>query len=326
MMIRSGLTLMDALTLMKNEFPHIKVRKEIALVLEDLQNGLSFSYALHKRSETFTDIGARIVETSEATGDLETGCIKIAEHIDFWTEMKKRILSAICYPVVVFLVALAVTAFLVFKVIPKFDEYMQKRGIVMPASTDFVISVSRFFQHYWMYYIPATIILLVAFFFTYRHPYGRLKIERIALKIPILGQLISYSALTIFSSTLALLLKSGLGLIESLKLTAETISVHIFQNSVYHAVDELMTGKLFKESLPKDLFPGVVVSVISVGEETGELGNALDELGNHFSKELKRIVNFMISAVEPVLIVGVGSIVAVVYFAIFQAILALMTR
>ncbi|NQZ59638.1 MAG: type II secretion system F family protein, partial [Lentisphaeraceae bacterium] len=286
--------------------------------------GLSFSQALEKREKVFTHLGVKVVETTEASGEMEIGLLKISTHIEFWNEISKKVMSALAYPCIVLFMALGVGSFLVVKIIPKFDEYMQKRGILMPWCTALVIHISRVFSDYWLLLIVALFASATAFLLTYRNSNGRQLIEKIAMKVPIMGNVFRYACLTNFASTMAVLLKSGLGLIESLQLTSELLGISVYKNAVKSSADQIIQGTSFKNSLQTPLFPRMVTNIVSIGEETGELNTVLDELGDFYSNELKRTVELVVTAIEPTMMICVGGVVAVVYFALFQAVISLM--
>ena len=323
-MVRSGLTLMDALSLMEKEFPNVKMRRCIGEVLNDVRAGLSFSQALERHEKVFTHLGVKVVETTEASGEMETGLLKISSHIEFWSELSKKVMSALAYPLIILFMSFGVGAFLVVKIIPKFDDYMQKRGIIMPWATALVINFSRFFSEYWLVLLIFILASAAAFLFAFRNSKGRRVIEHIVMKIPIMGNVFRYACLTNFTSTLAVLLKSGLGLIESLQLTSELLGISVYKNAVKSSAQQVIQGISFKNSLQTPLFPRMVTNIVSVGEETGELNTVLDELGDFYSNELKRTVEIIVTAIEPAMMICVGGVVAVVYFALFQAVMSLM--
>ena len=324
LMVRSGLTLVNALNLLQEEFPNFQMRSALAAVLDDVRKGRSFSASLSMHEKIFTRLGVKIVETTEESGELEQGLLKVAEHIEFWGNLKKKAMSAVAYPAVIFILAIGVGAFLVFKIIPKFDEFMQKRSIVMPWSTSIVVHISRFFTSYWLFILLGLIVFFTSILLAYRTENGKRLLERFCLKVPVLGSVIRFASITNISSTMSVLLRSGLGLIDALRLTSQMLGILVYREAVSGCASRVITGVSFKDSLNSPLFPRIVQNVVSVGEETGELNQALEELGEFYSEELKRTVEFIVNAIEPLLLICVGSLVALVYFALFQAVISLM--
>ena len=324
MMLKSGLTLVNALTIMSQEFPRQMMRDALKKVIEDLRSGVPFSEALGKYPKVFTPLLIKVMHCSEQSGEMSDGLIQVSSQLEFRDEMKKKTITACTYPSIVFLMAIGVGLFMVFKIIPKFDEFLSKKDIPLPASTQMVIGISRFGQQYWLHVLIGVIVTLIVMILMFKNEQGRRIQERILLKLPIFGKLFTSSVIASFSTTSSLLLKSGLGVVESLKLNANVINFKIYNDIFIKASENVITGTSLTESLRHKIIPNTVTNVIAVGEETGALQDVLNELGDFYNEELKRSVNFLVSALEPILLIVVGGIVALVYFALFQAIIRLM--
>ena len=300
------------------------MRLVLTEVIEDLRNGISFSESLGKYEKIFTPLLIKVIHCAEQSGEMSTSLMEVASQLEFKDAMKKKTLSACAYPAIVFLMAIFIGLFMVFKIIPKFDEFLSKKGIPLPASTNFVIGVSRFGQDYWPHVLIAGIILSIGLVLMFKNPLGRRMQERLILSTPVFGNVFRASVLANFSTTSALLLKSGLGVVECLKLNANIITLNVYKDLLTKASENVITGSSLTDSLRNKIIPSTVTNILAIGEETGALSDVLGELGDFYSEELKRAVNFLVSAIEPVLLITVGGIVAVVYFALFQAIIRLM--
>ncbi|MCM8530954.1 MAG: type II secretion system F family protein [Lentisphaeraceae bacterium] len=324
MMLKSGLTLVNSLTIMSQEFPRKMMRDTLAKVIEDIRGGLPFSEALGKYPKVFTPLLIKVMHCAEQSGEMSAGLLEVSSQLEFRDGMKKKAISACTYPLIVFMLALGVGIFLVFKIIPTFDKFLSKKNIPLPYSTQLVIGISRFAQQYWLHILIVLLAFLIALILMFKNEQGRRVQERFILSLPIFGKLFTSSVIASFSTTSSLLLKSGLGVVESLKLNANIIGFKIYNDIFIQASENVITGTSLTESLRHKIIPNTVTNIIAVGEETGALQDVLNELGEFYNEELKRSVNFLVSALEPVLLILVGGVVALVYFALFQAIIRLM--
>ena len=324
MMTKSGLTLINSLKIMSREFPKEKMRNVLNEVIEDLQTGLSFADSLGKHPKVFTELLIKVVHCAEQSGEMNSSLLEVADQLEFKDAMKKKTISACAYPGVVFLMAIAVGIFMVFKIIPKFDEFLSKKNIPLPNSTQFVIGISRVGQDYWLHIISGLCLLGVGLILMFKNPTGRRIQENFLLSLPVFGKVFKSSVLANFSTTSALLLKSGLGVVESLKLNSNLIPLLVYKDLLNKASENVVTGQSLTDSMRHRIIPSTVTNIISVGEETGALQDVLAELGEFYNEELKRSVNTLVTAIEPALLIIVGGVVAVVYFALFQAIVRLM--
>ncbi|MCH2207564.1 MAG: type II secretion system F family protein [Lentisphaerales bacterium] len=324
MMLNSGMTLINALDLIQLEFPKVKMRKVLSEVLIELKNGLQFSQCLQKHEKIFTPLMIKVVASAEESGEMTQSLRKISEHMEFWSEIRKKVLSACAYPTVIFIVALGIGSLMVFFIIPKFDEFLSKRGAALPWSTEFVLNISRVGISYWWAILLSIFSITSLIYLMFRHPKGRRLQERLCLKVPLIGKIILYTSMSNFATTGSLLIKSGLTVVASLKLLAGLMNIKVFHDVLAHAANKVVMGSSLKESIQNPLIPSVVNNIVAVGEETGALDEVLAELGHFYNRELQGALNTMTTMIEPILLVAVGAVVALVYFALFQAIISLM--
>jgi type IV pilus assembly protein PilC len=325
MMISSGMTLVNSLNLMKQEFPKVKMRQVLTDVLNDLQNGDPFSKCLSRHEKVFTKLMIRVVESAEESGELTVSLQKVGDHIEFWSEIRKKVISACAYPGVIFLAAIGIGGFMVFKIIPKFDDFLSKRGVPLPWSTKFVIAISRFGKAYWWLLLIIFFLSLIGLILTFKNERGRRILERISLKFPLIGNILLFASMSNFASTGSLLIKSGLTVVDTLKLLAGLMNMKIYHDVFNTTAKRVVMGHSLKESIQSPHIPSIVNNIIAVGEETGALNEVLGELGEFYNRELQGSINVLTTMIEPLLLIIVGGIVALVYFSLFQAIITLIS-
>lgn len=325
MMLQTGLTLLQGLEVCARESNKRAFRRVIDGLSNGVQEGSSFSVSMKRYPRVFSPVVVQMIESAEASGDLDATMRRIADGIERRSEQLVKLISALFYPVFVMLVACLVTVFLVYGVIPKFATFIETRGGQLPASTQFLMDFSRAAVDY----LPAVLIgfgvMLIAFVVAYRNTRGRLRIHRILLDIPVIGGALTYAAISQFGFTLANLLQSGLTLIDSLRIAAGAVGNDAIKQRVYEARERIVDGESFSATMDDIVIPPTVSQVIAIGEQTGDLGNVLDEIGEYYDQRLQARIRWLSAVAEPVLIVVVGGMVGFVYFSFFMAVINMTT-
>ncbi len=321
LMLRSGLTLVQALEVAAAEADKPRLRRALEQVAEQLQQGRQFSQALAAVPGLVPQFVLRLVQSGEVTGQLEHVLGQSAEYLRRRAILRGRLASALVYPAVVVLVALAVAAFLVLKVIPKFATFFSRRGAALPWATQLLVDLSNWLAQYGLYVLGAVVaagLALAAFRST---AWGRLRWDRLLLCLPVLGPVLTTAAMSQLSQTLGMLLASGLNLLEALQITAGVIGNRAVRRRVQEAAQGVLEGGSLAGSLRGRPVPELVPRMIAVGERTGSLGEVLEELGRFYDTQLQNHIRRLSAMVEPALILVVGLLVGFVYFAFFQAVI-----
>ncbi len=321
LMLRSGLTLVQALEVAAAETEKPRLRQALEQVAERLQQGQQFSQALASVPGLVPEFVLRLVQSGEVTGQLEHVLGQSAQYLRRRAVLRGRLASALVYPAVVVLVALAVAAFLVLKVIPKFATFFSRRGAALPWATQLLVDLSNWLGQYGLYVLGAVVAAglgLAAFRST---AWGRLRWDRLLLRLPVLGPVLATAAMSQLSQTLGMLLASGLNLLEALRITAGVIGNHAVRRRVQEAAQGVLEGGSLAGSLRGRPVPELVPRMIAVGERTGSLGEVLEELGRFYDAQLQNHIRRLSAMVEPTLILVVGLLVGFVYFAFFQAVI-----
>ena len=289
-------------------------------MIEGIQSGKRFSQCLQRLRGVFPYTAIRLIETGEASGELDHVLERVATHLEMKVGLRSKILTSLAYPVIVIITAIAVTTFLTWAVIPKFADYFAKRKIELPASTEALLQISGFFQAYGLWLIVLTITAGIVLGFIWRNTAGRLFLSRRATHIPVLGKIMEVSSMAQMGKTLSLLLGSGLTVTESLQVTAATTGNPAYKNGLSLSVSDILKGQSLSQSLNQEDFPPLVKQMIAVGEQTGELSMALQQMGSYYESDLQTRIQRMTVLIEPMILFFIGGTVGFVYFAFFKAV------
>jgi type IV pilus assembly protein PilC len=309
-MINSGLTLLRSLSILAQQTENKALAKIIDDVRQDVERGSSLSQALARHPKAFSRLYVAMVRSGESGGVLDSVLLRLASTIEKQVELKRKIKSAMTYPVVVFaMVLMIVTAMLVF-VVPTFKSMYTQLGGTLPLPTRMLIAVSNLMKSLWFVIAGAEIGMVVAFKKWIATEGGRKRWDVIKLKMPIFGVLVHKTALARFSRTLAALVRSGVPILESLEIVSDTAGNDVVARAVRDTQVAVKSGESLSKPLESHkVFPPMVVQMMAVGEETGALDEMLDKIADFYDSEVEATVEALTSIIEPVLIVVMGGCV-----------------
>ena len=309
-MINSGLSLIRALNILSEQTENKKLCEVITEVRVDVEKGASLSAALGRHPKVFNRLYIAMVRAGETGGVLDGVLLKLADIIEKQVELKRKIKSAMTYPVAVLvLVLLIVTAMLIF-VVPTFETLYSDLGGTLPAPTRLLLAVSSFVVKFAPFIIVFDVLAAIGFKKWIQSESGRGKWDAFKLKVPIFGKLVHKTAMTRFARTFAVLLRSGVPILESLEITAETVNNHVVSEAVKDVQEAVKRGETIHQPLSQhDVFPPMVTQMLAVGEETGNVDVMLEKVADFYDQEVEATVNALTSLLEPLLIVVLGSAV-----------------
>ena len=324
-MINAGLPLVQSLDILAEQTENEHLQKTIQDVLYDVESGHTLADAMGKHPRVFTDLYVNMVAAGEAGGILDIILLRLATFLEKNDALIRKIKGAMIYPAVIFAVAISAVAILLIFVIPTFQQMFDAAGIALPLPTRIVIAMSAFLQGYWW----ACIIGLVGAAFglraTYRTSNGRLTIDRMLLRFPIMGDLLRKASVARFTRTLGTLVSSGVSILEGLEITAKTSGNRVIHDAVMGSRASIAGGETISGPLKESgVFPPMVVQMINVGEQTGGLDEMLTKIADFYDEEVDAAVEALLSALEPVMIVFlgviVGGMIVAMYLPIFDMI------
>ena len=324
-MINSGLSLLRALNILAEQTENKKLAETIADVRAEVEKGTSLSAALTKHPKVFKRLYVAMIRAGEIGGVLDSVLLRLAENLEKEVALKQKIKSAMTYPTVVFcLVILILVGMLIF-VVPTFKNLYKDLGGDLPLPTRVLIGLSDNAKKFWYLVAGMAIGGAVGIKRWIGTEQGRGKWDALKLKAPIFGALVHKSALSRFSRTLSVLMRSGVPILQSLDIVKETVSNSVMSHAVSDVAVSVKEGESIAKPLERhDVFPPMVVQMISVGEETGALDTMLGKVADFYDQEVEATVDALTSLIEPVLIavmgVVVGGMVVALYMPMFNII------
>ncbi len=322
-MINAGLPLVQALDILASQSENPALKEVTRQVMFDVESGNTVADALRKHPKAFSDLYVNMVAAGEAGGILDTILMRLAVFMEKNDALVRKVKGAMIYPgVIISVAAIAITVLLVF-VIPTFENMFNSAGIELPLPTRIVIGLSRALKSYWYVLIAVAIGLFVSIKRYYATPGGKLNIDRMMLKMPVLGDVLRKSAVSRFTRTLGTLISSGVSILDGLEITAKTSGNRVIQDAIMESRASIAGGETIAAPLKKSaVFPPMVISMIAVGEQTGGLDEMLTKIADFYDEEVDAAVSGLLALMEPVMIVFlgvvVGGMVVAMYLPIFD--------
>jgi type IV pilus assembly protein PilC len=323
-MLAAGIPLVQAFEIVGNGNEKAAMQKLILDVKADVEGGTSLHEALGKHPLHFDDLYVNLVEAGEQAGALETLLDKVATYKEKTEALKKKVKKALFYPAAVLVVAVIVTVVLLIFVIPQFESLYKGFGADLPAFTQMVINLSRFVQHDGLYIAGVLGATVWAFFyFKKRSRALREFLDRLVLKLPVIGPILNKAAIARYARTLSTMFAAGVPLVEALESVAGATGNIVYENAVLKMRDDVATGQRLQRSMETTgLFPNMVNQMIAVGEESGSLDEMSGKVATFYEAEVDNAVDAMSSLLEPLIMVVlgvlVGSLVIAMYLPIFK--------
>src|ERR1700722_10456895 len=323
-MLAAGIPLVQAFEIVGNGNDKPAMQKLILDIKADVEGGTSLHESLGKHPLYFDDLFVNLVEAGEQAGALESLLDKVATYKEKTEALKKKVKKALFYPAAVLVVAVVVTVVLLVFVIPQFEALYKGFGADLPAFTLFVIGISKFVQHDGIF-LAMVIggVLFAFFFFKKRSRAMREFLDRLALKLPIIGPILNKAAIARYARTLSTMFSAGVPLVEALQSVSGATGNIVYENAVLRMKDEVATGQRLQRAMESTgLFPNMVNQMIAVGEESGSLDEMSAKVATFYEAEVDNAVDAMSSLLEPLIMlvlgVVVGGLVIAMYLPIFK--------
>jgi type IV pilus assembly protein PilC len=318
-MVNSGLPILRALSILTDQTESKELAKVLFAVRAGVENGSSLSAAMAEHPKAFNALFISMVKAGETGGVLDDVLLSLADQIEREVELRRQIKSAMTYPIVVVaLVTLILAAMLLF-VVPQFETIYSSLGGTLPLPTRMLLSASRAVRSYWYVVLLGAVVTSFLFRRYKKTEAGRARVDAVKIRIPIFGPLFHKVALARFASTLGMLLRSGVPILQALDNVNETVNNRVIGD----AVDDVKTSVREGESIAKPLgrhkaFPPMVVQMMAVGEETGAVDTMLDKVAEFYNSEVTATVEAMTSLIEPLLIAVIGAAVGAAVIALYM--------
>ena len=318
----AGISLVSSLEGLISQITNPSLKKILAHIKESVNEGNSFAFALSQHPKLFSQIYINMVRAGEASGSLDLVLRRLAEFSEHQEALKGRLRAAMIYPIIMTIIAALALLMLVTFVVPKFVDVFSDMERALPLPTLMVIGASNFLQSFWWIILIAFIIAIIAAGRFKNTPRGGYIWDRIKLNAPVFGMINIKMAMARFGKTLGSLTQSGVPLISALQIVRNIVNNRLIADDIDIAMEEIQEGKSLAVPLAKSkYFPPVVIQMINVGEQSGDLENMLDKIAEIYEQEVESQISAMTAMLEPVMILVMAVIVGFIAFSILLPIL-----
>lgn len=323
-LLHAGLPLDHALTTLEKLSSRMPVKNLVKNIRSCVQDGETLSDAMEAQGQTFSQLYLNTIRAGEVSGTLNVVLSRLADYLDRSAELKSSVISAMIYPAILFVVATLSIFVLLGFIVPQFAPLFKDAGQALPLLTQFVFGSAEFIRQYW--WVLLAIFALVAWIVDrqLQHPDVRMRWDAWCLRAPLYGELITKLEVARFTRILGTLLLNGVPLLKAISIVREVLSNRVLVNLIDEVAESLERGgKLARPLLQSDYFPPLAVQLIQVGEETGQIENMLLKIADIYDDEIRITIKRLLTLIEPVLILGLGVVIALIIISILMAMLGL---
>lgn len=325
-LLESGVTLMKSLEILCKQIESQRLLRAVEQIRKDIEGGYTFQNALKKHDKIFSKFWIHLIETGEASGHLPLSLSQLAGYLEESAELRRKIVSAMVYPIILICVAVAAIAIFLIKIIPIFSEIFKGFNVELPVLTQIVIKVSDVFRKF---FFPIAGIITILFFILRKYvstQAGRWQFDALKFKLPVLGQIMQEISIERFASGLSTLLKSGVPILYALDIAEKIAGNKVMEKELNEVKVAVREGKGMSRTLQEgSLFPPLVVQMITVGEEIGELGKMLDRIASFYKERVNTFIERLTTMFEPLVLIFMGIVVGILVLAMFMPIFSIST-
>ncbi|HEY3760828.1 MAG TPA: type II secretion system F family protein [Verrucomicrobiae bacterium] len=309
-MVDAGIAIVQSLQALGEQSPNKVMRDTVKDVCTRVESGESFSEALQKHPKAFNRLYISMVGAGEKGGLLAEILARLATYLENTEKIRKKVKSAMMYPIGVIVVAIGITVFLLIKVIPVFEDVYNGFGAKLPAPTMAIINMSHFLRSYLIFIIPVVVFLIWLWLRFIKTPKGRDFWDQKRIKLPIFGSIAHKICLARFTRTLASLVRSGVPILEVLQIVSQTVDNTVLEKAIKQAMSDIERGEGISQALSKHpVFPSMIIRMLTAGEQTGNIDTMLERVSDFLDEEIETTLSGLMSLLEPILIVILGVIV-----------------
>lgn len=324
-MLNSGISIIQCLDILRQQFDNLKLRAVIGDMYELVQKGSSFSDSLRVHRDVFPELLINMVEAGELSGNLDIIMQRMADHYEKDTKLRHKVSSAMIYPTMLISISIIVVFFLVTFVMPTFVGMFASSGVELPLPTRILLGIAAFIKGYWYFEIAGLIVLVYVIRRILKSDAGRHGFDRLKLQLPIIGSVSTRIATSRFSRTMSTLLASGIPLLNGMEISARVIGNKVFEKAILQVREDVRKGFSLSGPIRRTgLFPPMVDSMIKIGEESGSLDDVLRRTADFYDEEVDVAVQKMMSMLEPIMLLFMAVIIGMVLVAMYLPIFDLM--
>lgn len=316
-MLDAGITMNNALNILSNQLTNKKLKETVSQIEDDVKKGEMLSSSMRKFDDVFPALLISMVESGEMSGKLDEVMLRMSIHFEKENKVNNKVKSAMIYPIVLGVVAVAAVIVIMTFVMPTFVEMFEETGTELPFITKALIDISKFMSEQWYILLLIVISLAVGFNFYKNTKVGQTTLSKLKLKIPAIKNLNQMIIVSRFTRTLSTLLASGVSLIQSLDIISEIVGNKVAEDALHKVREEVFRGEgLYNPMMQSGIFPPMMCSMIKIGEETGSLDDIMDKTADFYDDELEQTIQSTVALVEPALIIVMGIVIGAIVLAI----------
>ncbi len=323
----AGLPILRSLQILEQQQKPGLLKAIIGGVADDVEGGGSLSDAMSRYPKAFDKLYVNMINAGEAGGVLDLILARLADFMEKAAKLKKKVIGAMIYPAVVIGIAVAIVSMIMIFVIPKFEQIFRDFNTKLPAVTEVLLTISRWFaQDYgWAYLIAFPVVWMLMIRLIKMSEGGKYAVDAVKLKIPILGGILGKTAIARFTRTLGTLISAGVPILDAINITKETCGNEVYSRALLKVHDAIREGESMADPLrATKVCDAIVVNMIDVGEETGDLDKMLIKVADNYDNDVDVLVGSLISILEPVMVVILGVIVGFIVIALFAPMISLI--
>jgi len=316
-MIRAGISLQDSLESIGEQVVNQKFKAVIIDLKNKIEAGQCFSQALAEHREVFSDLYINMIAAAEVSGSLSSMLQKLAEYLDEEADTRSQVKIAMVYPIIIAVMAVAVTFFLLCFVLPRFTAIFAGKEYLLPKPTIILMVSSAFLRNYWLFIIPAIGGAIWGFMYFVRTDFGRFWWDNAKLVLPLIKTLCRSLYITRGLHTMGVLSRAGVPILDTISITAQIAGNVLYKNMWLSVYEDVRQGKKIASSLARfDLMPPNVVQMIKSGEDSGSMSEVLQNVSEYYARELRTVIKTVTSMIEPIMIVVMGCLVGFIAMSI----------
>ena len=317
-MINAGLSLIRALNILAAQTDNPKLAEVIGAIRSDVEQGRPLSTAMAEH-EVFPKLFVAMVRAGETAGMLDTVLLRVANTLEADLALRRKVKSAMTYPVVVLMMAIGLSSAMIVFVVPQFAGMFEQLGGELPLPTQVLLNLSNFMRGQWYFFIFGPVLLWKGFTYARKQPRVRFFLDQAKLKVPVFGQLFHKVAISRFARNFGSLLKAGVPILGALEIASDTVNNGVISNAISDVQSAVKEGESIASPLKNhDVFPPMTVQMIAVGEETGAIDEMLEKISDFYDQEVEAMTEQLTALLEPLMIAVLGGIVGSMVVALYM--------
>jgi type II secretory pathway component PulF len=323
-LLKSGMSLSQALGTLERR----SQGRALGGILSELRNGIvqgeSLSDSLAKHPRVFSRFFVNLIKAGEASGSLDEVLLRLGKHQEQMAEVREKVIGALLYPLIIVAVGICTIIFFMLVMVPKFSSMFKELGTTMPLPTRILIGISDKFVSYWWIGVVLIVAGVTIYRIRVRTPEGKLAIDTLKLRLPVFGNILMANALSQFARTLATLLENGVPVLTALQIVEDTMTNRVIANEIREARTRVTDGTSISQPLSKGkVFPPLLIDMLAVGEESGAVAPALQNIADAYEQELSRMLKIFTTLLEPVIIIIMAVVVGFIVMSILSAVFSI---